>query len=258
MAKSVGMACFVAATLFSGCCSAQTIVGPSGKPLGPIHRAKCSQSPACCYEQATSDCRGGSYQIRHSESHAGGLLADIIPGPVTWYTMSYVCGPSDGKIGGWTVAYLEVGNLNGCRAAAQFPDQTVFQMVHIQSGTEKAWIIFISNPGWNAWIGNRKELRLQLVTDWPTGKSWPYTFSTSGDSKILSTTDPSVEFMNSVADAAKVEIKDDNGALLATVDMKDSAAAIRAVVTCVREHPPKSGPVAREPETIISGTGFFV
>ena len=35
------------------------------------------------------------------------------------------------KIGGWSVAYLEVGNLNGCRAAAQFPDQTVFQMVQL-------------------------------------------------------------------------------------------------------------------------------
>jgi hypothetical protein len=137
------------------------------------------------------------------------------------------------KIGGWSVAYLEVGNLSGCRAAAQFPDQTIFQMVQIQSGTDKAWIIFISNPRWNAWIGKRKELRLWLVTDWPTTKPWPYTFSTSGDSKTLSTTDASVEFMNSVADASKVEIKDDNGALLTTVDMKDSAAAIRAIVTCV-------------------------
>src|SRR5262249_45696205 len=63
------------------------------------------------------------------------------------------------------VAYLEVGNLNGCRAAAQFPDQTVFQMAQIQSGTDKAWIIFISNPRWNDWIGKRKQLRLQLVTD---------------------------------------------------------------------------------------------
>src|SRR5215467_15069393 len=97
MAKSVGMVCFVAAALFSGCCSAQT--SPSGKPLQPVHRAKCSQSPAGCYEQATRDCRGGSYQILESESHSGGLLADILPGPVTWYTMTYVCGPSDGKIG---------------------------------------------------------------------------------------------------------------------------------------------------------------
>src|SRR5215467_13565330 len=233
MAKSVGMVCFVAATLFSGCCSAQTIVGPSGKP---IHRAKCSQSPMGCYEQATRDCRGGSYQILDSESHAGGLLADMLPGPVTWYTMTYVCGAPDGKR--WTVAYLEAGNLNGCRAAAQFPDQTIFQMVQIQSGTDKHWAIFISNPRWNAWIGKRKELPLQLVTDWPTTKPWPHTFSISGDSKILSTTDASVEFMNSVADASKVEIKYDNGALLTTVDMKDSAAAIRAIVTCVNEHPP--------------------
>jgi hypothetical protein len=160
--------------------------------------------------------------------------------------------------GEWTVAYLEVGNLNGCRATRQFPDQTVFQMVQIQSGTDKAWVIFVSNPRWNAWIGNRKEIRLSLVTDWPTTKPWPHTFSTSGDSKILSTTDASVEFMNSVADASKVEIKDDRGTLLATIDMKDSAAAIRAVVTCVREHPPKNDRVPREPETTISGTGFFV
>src|SRR5262249_38695271 len=92
MAKSVGMICFVAAVLFSGCCSAQTIVGPSGKPL-QHHRAKCSQSPTGCYEQATRDCRGGPYQILDSERHAGGLLLDILPGPVTWYTMSYTCGP---------------------------------------------------------------------------------------------------------------------------------------------------------------------
>jgi serine protease Do len=161
------------------------------------------------------------------------------------------------KIGVWSVAYLEVGNLNGCRATAQFPDQTVFQMAQIQSGTDKAWIIFISNPRWNDWIGKRKELRLQLVTDWPTTKPFPYIFSISGDNKILSTTDASTEFMNSVADASKVEIKDNNGALLATLDMKDSAAAIRAIVNCVREHPPAKSPEP-EPEKTISGTGFFV
>src|SRR5262245_28373776 len=91
-----------------------------------------------------------------------------------------------------------------------------------------------------------------------TTKPWPYTFSISGDNKILSTTGASVEFMNSVADASKVEIKDDNGAVLTTVDMKDSAAAIRAIVNCVREHPPGRAAQPPEPETTISGTGFFV
>jgi S1-C subfamily serine protease len=60
--------------------------------------------------------------------------------------------------------------------------------------------------------------------------------------------------MNSVADAASVEIKDENKQLLSNVDMKDSAAAIRAIVICVNEHPYKSP----EPETTISGSGFFV
>jgi len=63
--------------------------------------------------------------------------------------------------------------------------------------------------------------------------------------------------MNSVADASKVEIKDENKQLLTSVDMKDSAAAIRAIVHCVSEHPPGGGP-SPEPETRISGTGFFV
>src|SRR5262249_15440644 len=47
-----------------------------------------------------------------------------------------------------------------------------------------------------------------------------------------------------------------NGALLASVDMKGSAAAIRAIVNCVNEHPPRAQPP--EPETTLSGTGFFV
>jgi serine protease Do len=159
------------------------------------------------------------------------------------------------KIGGWSVAYLEVGNLSGCRATAQFPDQTIFQMVQIQSGTDKGWVIFISNPRWNAWIGKRKELRLWLVM---MTKPWQVTFSISGDSKILSFTSASVEFMNSVADAASVEIKDENGALLTTVDLKDSAAAIRAIVNCVREHPPAKAQQPEPETTRLSGTGFFV
>src|SRR5262245_14592043 len=39
--------------------------------------------------------------------------------------------------------------------------------------------------------------------------------------------------------------------------MKDSAAAIRAIVNCVREHPPAKAQ-SPEPETRLSGTGFFV
>jgi hypothetical protein len=52
-----------------------------------------------------------------------------------------------------------------------------------------------------------------------------------------------------------VTILDENGDELAELDMTDSAASIRAVVNCVREHPYVPPP---EPEIVLSGTGFFV
>jgi hypothetical protein len=116
----VGIICFIAAVLSSEWCSAQTIVGPSGKPLQGAHSAKCSRSPTGCYEQATRDCKGGSYQIVESESHAGGLFADILPGPVTWYTMSYNCGPSDGRLAEFPFR----GPRQSIRTCMQFGDTT--------------------------------------------------------------------------------------------------------------------------------------
>ena len=165
------------------------------------------------------------------------------------------------KIGGWSLEYLEVGKFSGCLAAAQFPDQTIFQMGQIQSGTNKGWVIFISNPKWNPWLGKRKQHQLWVVTT-RADKPWLITFSTSNDGKTLSFAEASIEFMNTVADAHSVEFIDENKQLLTSVDMKDSAAAIRAIVNCVNEHPPGAPPSpSPEPETrisVISGTGFFV
>jgi hypothetical protein len=41
------------------------------------------------------------------------------------------------KIGGWSLEYLEVGKFSGCLAAAQFPDQTIFQMAQIVVAPER-------------------------------------------------------------------------------------------------------------------------
>ena len=80
----------------SGCLAEPTNTSFTG-PTGQVyHNAKCNVNPSKCFSQATAQC-GGSYQVVDSESHAGGTLADIFPGPVTWYGMTYVCGPSDGK-----------------------------------------------------------------------------------------------------------------------------------------------------------------
>jgi hypothetical protein len=75
---------FLASLSLAGCNATNSdtsFTGPSGQK---IHSAKCSQAPAGCYAD--------------SESHAGGLIADIIPGPVTWSGMTYTCGKSDGRL----------------------------------------------------------------------------------------------------------------------------------------------------------------
>ena len=68
-------------------------IGPSGETM---QVAKCSQSPNGCYQKASETC-SGPYQVLDSYSKAGGLVADILPGPVTWYYMTYQCGRTDGR-----------------------------------------------------------------------------------------------------------------------------------------------------------------
>jgi hypothetical protein len=89
------VACTLASfAALSGCAANTSFVGPSGSQ---VQAAKCSVSPQGCYQEASKICHG-SYQVLDSESHAGGLVADVLPGPVTWYGMTYSCGPSDGRL----------------------------------------------------------------------------------------------------------------------------------------------------------------
>ena len=62
-----------------------------------VRDTKCKESPRDCIRKAENKCNG-SFRTVHSESHAGGLLDDKIPGPVTWYYLEYQCGYSDGRM----------------------------------------------------------------------------------------------------------------------------------------------------------------
>lgn len=69
---------------------------PDGKLIKTV---KCTSESSKCFIAAAQSCGGdGTYRVISSESHAGGIAADLIPGPVTWYVMTYACGPSDGKM----------------------------------------------------------------------------------------------------------------------------------------------------------------
>lgn len=90
------------AASLGGCAtgSVKEFQAPDGSSLKTV---KCPSEPAKCFALASESCpNGGSYRVISSESHAGGLLADILPGPVTWYGMTYACGPSDGKMPDFT------------------------------------------------------------------------------------------------------------------------------------------------------------
>lgn len=84
-----------AVILVSGCTSVSEFRAPDGSSIKTV---KCASDAAKCFALASQSCSAGTYRVVSSESHAGGLLADFIPGPVTWYAITYACGPSDGKM----------------------------------------------------------------------------------------------------------------------------------------------------------------
>jgi hypothetical protein len=75
-----------------------SVTGPSGHP---VYTTTCKSDQQECYQEAAQYCRG-PYQILSSHSRAGGLIIDLgFPGPATYYSMSYRCGASDGRLAGF-------------------------------------------------------------------------------------------------------------------------------------------------------------
>lgn len=83
--------------LFSGCAEPKVsnIIAPDGSNYKIV---KCNKDSLKCLNEASISCDNKSYQVISSESHAGGVFADYLAGPVTWYSMTYKCGLSDGKM----------------------------------------------------------------------------------------------------------------------------------------------------------------
>lgn len=75
--------------------SVNEVRGPSGEAVKSV---KCVSDSGKCMAAASESCGSGPYQVVDSSSNAGGAIADLMPGPFTWYRMQFVCGPSDGKM----------------------------------------------------------------------------------------------------------------------------------------------------------------
>jgi serine protease Do len=155
------------------------------------------------------------------------------------------------QIGWWQIGYRELQQNNGCFAYARFRDQTEIQLELMQfSANDKGWAILIYNPYWEQWVLRKQN---HILFFWAS-KSWRGLFSVTQDNSLMSV-DLSTNFINSLADANSLVVMTENKAVIASLDMKDSTAAIQAVVKCVRDHP-----IVRSPEAdmTFSGSGFFV
>ena len=88
----LALAVFIFGSLM-GCAPTTTnsFVGPMG---ATVHTSKCSQSPNGCYQQAALVCQG-PYKVLAMHTNSGGVFADILPGPITWYNVTFSCGKSN-------------------------------------------------------------------------------------------------------------------------------------------------------------------
>lgn len=55
-----------------------------------VQTARCKHNQTACFQQASAACPSG-YTVHDSYRNMGGLIADIFPGPVTWFTIAYTC-----------------------------------------------------------------------------------------------------------------------------------------------------------------------
>jgi hypothetical protein len=87
---------FASIALLTGCNAGPQIKSDTGPTGEKVSTVRCTRETSPCFEKASEVCNGGSYRVTNSYRNAGGLFADVLPGPVTWYTMSIICGPPDG------------------------------------------------------------------------------------------------------------------------------------------------------------------
>ena len=67
----------------------EKITAPNG---GTGFALTCQRSRENCLTQAGEQCGREGYYVVSESSHAGGILADALPGPVTWYNIQVACG----------------------------------------------------------------------------------------------------------------------------------------------------------------------
>ena len=87
--KKTSLTLSILLLLVVGCASTgdSAFVGPEGES---IYFTKCNVSQEGCLKEIAEHCPSG-YNTINTETHMGGILADLIPGPVRWWSITYSC-----------------------------------------------------------------------------------------------------------------------------------------------------------------------
>lgn len=146
------------------------------------------------------------------------------------------------KFGSWSIVFVYAISSNSCSAFTTFSDQTVIQLALVQTPSQAAWAIFLSNDKWKSMFAARAQITLYLLTSRSWSSTFSITTSAAGDKPVLVSLVPAA-FITSIADAQALFILDDkNEPLTGSFNMSDSGRAIAAVERCVREHPLTGAP----------------
>jgi hypothetical protein len=76
------MMLFASMALLAGCNigpQVKSYTGPTGEKVSTV---RCTRETSPCFEKASEACNGKSYRVTNSYRNAGGLFADVLPGPV--------------------------------------------------------------------------------------------------------------------------------------------------------------------------------
>ena len=157
------------------------------------------------------------------------ILLSIVTGLSLFVVPAHAEADGYDKFGEWSFVYVNAVSSNSCSAFTAFTDQTVIQLALVQTPSQVAWAIFLSNAKWNSIFSARAQVTLSLLTS----KSWSSTFSVTtgaaGDKPVLVSLVPSA-FMRSIADAQALFILDEkNKPLTGSFNMNDIGRAIAAV-----------------------------
>ncbi|MGJ5083301.1 S1C family serine protease [Bradyrhizobium sp. HKCCYLS3013] len=142
------------------------------------------------------------------------------------------------RVGGWSIRYDETEEINACYARIAFADSTTLLVTLAVSDKESAWSLAFANPKWDGALGKRNKIHLFITTT----SEWEGNFEVS--ERVIMVKQLSEEFVQSVADARSISIKNESKQSIAIVSMQDSANAINAIRRCVHDHPRKSAPTS--------------